>query len=78
MSGPVGLAFALRYKYETDALGNGIDGIGQGTYGTAENTANNPASGRGSGSGSNADGKELGYQFLDTRFTGTSSDKLSV
>lgn len=77
MSGPVGLAFALRYKYETDALGNGIDGIGQGTYGTAENTANNPASGRGSGSGSNADGKELGYQFLDTRFTGTSSDKLS-
>jgi len=77
MSGPVGLAFALRYKYETDALGNGIDGIGQGTYGTAENTADNPASGRGSGSGSNADSKELGYQFLDTRFTGTSSDKLS-
>ena len=27
MSGPVGLAFALRYKYDTDALGNGVDGI---------------------------------------------------
>ena len=78
MSGPVGLAFALRYKYETDALGNGVDGIGQGTYGTAENTAANPVAGPpGSGSGTNVDGNELGYQMLDTRFTGTSSGKLS-
>jgi len=78
MSGPVGLAFALRYKYETDALGNGVDGIGQGTYGTAENTAANPTAGPpGSGSGTNVDGNELGYQMLDTRFTGTSSGKLS-
>jgi len=78
MSGPVGLAFALRYKYETDALGNGVDGIGQGTYGTAQNTANNITNGAsGTGSGTNADGTELGYQFLDTRFTGTSSQQLS-
>ena len=26
MSGPVGLAFALRYRYEEDSLGTGIDG----------------------------------------------------
>jgi len=26
MSGPVGLAFALRYKYEADSLGTGVDG----------------------------------------------------
>jgi hypothetical protein len=81
MSGPVGLAFALRYKYDTDALGNGVDGIGQGTYGTASDTAANPAPGAGggpaSGSGTNVDGNELGYQMLDTRFTGTSSGKLS-
>jgi hypothetical protein len=78
MSGPVGLAFALRYKYETDALGNGVDGIGQGTYGVAANTAVNPPGGPpGSGSGTNVDGNELGYQMLDTRFTGTSSAALS-
>ncbi len=78
MSGPVGLAFALRYKYDTDALGNGVDGIGQGTYGTAANTANNPEpQDPGSGSGTNVNGNELGYQMLDTRFTGTSSASLS-
>ena len=78
MSGPVGLAFALRYKYDQDALGNGVDGHGQGTYGTAQNTANNPPiTEPGSGSASNVDGKELGYQMLDTRFTGTSSARLS-
>ena len=78
MSGPVGLAFALRYKYDTDALGNGVDGIGQGTYGTAQNTANNPPiTEPGSGSATNVNGKELGYQMLDTRFTGTSSARLS-
>ena len=28
MSGPVGLAFALRYAYQSDTLGSGIDGKG--------------------------------------------------
>ena len=70
MSGPVGLAFALRYRYEADSLGaNGIDGYATGstTYGAGIQRA---------GAG-NADGNELGYQYLDTRFTGTSSAALS-
>ena len=88
MSGPVGLAFALRYKYETDSLGHtGPDGrptaladgatpsagASNAAYDTASSAGGNP----GIGSHSNADGKELGYQFLDTRFTGTSSQQLS-
>jgi hypothetical protein len=63
MSGPVGLAFALRYKYNTEHLGDGIDG--------SSNTAGTHAT------HSNANTKELGYQFLDSRFTGTSSAALS-
>jgi hypothetical protein len=64
MSGPVGLAFALRYKYEADSLGaDGIDG-------KAFSSSERDAAGA-------ANGKEVGYQELDTRFTGTSSDKLS-
>jgi hypothetical protein len=64
MSGPVGLAFALRYKYNTTGLGTGgIDGGGSiGTHATLANSAPN---------------SELGYQHLDTRFTGTSSSQLS-
>ena len=63
MSGPVGLAFALRYKYSTTALGNGGadsapgGGPGHTQYGQSSN--------------------ELGYQFLDTRYTGTSSTSLT-
>jgi len=68
MSGPVGLAFALRYKYEGSALGattaNGVDGaLAAGT------SAGNPQA--------QSSGAELGYQYLDTRFTGTSSAALS-
>ena len=84
MSGPVGLAFALRYAYQSDFLGNGTDGTGTGagapnrstTTGPgvpAGNVSNNPAYG-GSG-GLPAD--ELGYQLLDTRFTGASAANLS-
>jgi len=68
MSGPVGLAFALRYKYNTTGLGTGgVDG------GAVANTSphNVPIN------GASPDGKEIGYQFLDTRFTGTSSSRLS-
>jgi len=74
MSGPVGLAFALRYRYEADSLGsNGLDinggsGSGQSTYTGGNGTVYNRQT---------SDGKELGYQYLDTRFTGTSSAQLS-
>ena len=71
MSGPVGLAFALRYKYEGDALGRGIDGIGK--TGVANGAANDTEDGR----SGKSDEKEAGYQRLDTRFTGTGSDELS-
>jgi len=67
MSGPVGLAFALRYRYEADSLGaNGIDGYETGS--TTVGKENVPRQ---------SDGEELGYNYLDTRFTGTSSSFLS-
>jgi hypothetical protein len=69
MSGPVGLAFAMRYKYSNDTLGEGIDGKtsggGSGAYASDAGTGGTPH------------GKEVGYQDLDTRFTGASSDKLT-
>jgi len=66
MSGPVGLAFALRYKYEGDGLGpGGVDGS---AASAAANTGGHTAA---------SDGDELGYNTLDTRFTGTSSARLS-
>jgi len=63
ISGPVGLAFALRYAYQSDELGSGIDGKatggGSGGHGTNTSTyGGDPAT------------EELGYQMLDTRFTG--------
>lgn len=63
MSGPVGLAFALRYKYNTTGLGSG--GIDGGSNANAHLTQ------------SNANSRELGYQYIDTRFTGASSTALS-
>jgi hypothetical protein len=64
MSGPVGLAFALRYKYESDSLGaDGIDGK------SFESTRRDAAH--------DSDTKEAGYQHLDTRFTGSSAAALS-
>jgi hypothetical protein len=70
MSGPVGLAFALRYRYEADSLGaNGLDG-----YATGATTSANQA---GNFIPRQNDGGELGYQTLDTRFTGTSAASLS-
>ena len=67
MSGPVGLAFALRYKYNTQGLGNGGIDVGSGTA-----RDSNPHYTVG-----NANGREAGYQYLDSRFTGTSSFTLS-
>ena len=82
MSGPVGLAFALRYAYNSDTLSNGVDG----NFGVGTQSGTNPAP-AGSGPGANAgyDGSltqgdttnELGYQMLDTRFTGSSTNALT-
>jgi hypothetical protein len=70
MTGPVGLAFAMRYKYEDSALGyptNGGDGNNEaGSMGGPQST-----SGRG------ATAKELGYNYLNSAFTGTSAAFLS-
>jgi len=66
MSGPVGLAFALRYRYEADPLGGTALDNG---YGSAANTRD--------GQRDLADGQEVGYNYLNTGFTGTSSANLS-
>jgi hypothetical protein len=72
MSGPVGLAFALRYRYEADSLGaNGIDGHASGLTTVGRDGVDR------SYAESGGVGKELGYQYLDTRFTGTSAAALS-
>ena len=74
MSGPVGLAFALRYAYQSDTLGTGTDGkAGGNATGPGQPPGNTTALG---GAGSLPD-TELGYQLLDTRFTGASSANLS-
>jgi len=69
MSGPVGLAFALRYRYEADSLGaNGLDGHANGKTTVGRDFIDR------SYAESGGKGKELGYQYLDTRFTGTSAN----
>ena len=72
MTGPVGLAFAMRYKYDDTALGyptNGGDGslASQSVGGPQALSYNSALSAQ----------KELGYNYLNTAFTGTSSAKLS-
>jgi len=63
MSGPVGLAFALRYRYEADNLGDfKVDGL------TGVNTTNQPW---------RSDGTEIGWNYLNTAHTGISSASLS-
>lgn len=82
MGGPVGLAFALRYKYSTESLGYGIDGKfdssgnkeagnkgGWGVDSVAKDQFNPTTNGKFA--------NEIGYQKLDTRFTGASADYLS-
>jgi len=67
MSGPVGLAFALRYKYEGTSLGSQIN--------SGDGAPN--VSGNAGGPQAQSSGAELGYQYLDSRFTGTSAAALS-
>ena len=76
MGGPVGLAFALRYAYQSDTLSDGaIDGKtsggGAGGFGQAAGyTGTN-------GISASPYSSELGFQLLDTRFTGTTAGALS-
>jgi len=60
MSGPVGLAFALRYKYGSNPLNGSYD-----------NTEDHKSAGSGDAGPGSATG-ELGHNILDTRTTGAS------
>jgi hypothetical protein len=73
MSGPVGLAFALRYKYGNTTLGgsNSIDAPG--TVAAPGSHSQQQVNYSANGGFTN----ELGYQFLETRYTGTSSTSLT-
>jgi len=73
MGGPVGLAFALRYAYQGETLGTGIDGK------TVPVPGANPRANGSTDYTGNAGlpNDEMGYQLLDTRFTGASSAFLS-
>lgn len=73
MGGPVGLAFALRYAYQADTLGTGIDG--KTVPIPSPNVRPNGTANLSGDAG--LPNTELGYQLLDTRFTGTSSGALS-
>ena len=67
MAGPVGLAFALRYRYTGETLGDGIDGKSA--------AGNAPVDQPGVLAG--AAGQEAGYNYLNTAYTGTSASYLS-
>ncbi len=65
MTQSIGFAVAMRYRYESSALGYSVNGDGSNPSGaTGGNTAT-------------SQGKEVGYNYLNTAFTGTSSAKLS-
>jgi hypothetical protein len=69
MSGPVGLAFALRYYYD------GANPLGKVSTGDVD--GNSSMVGAAWRTPSSDYPKEVGYQNLDTRYTGTSSASLS-
>ena len=71
MSGPVGLAFALRYKYEEQSLGTGVDGK------TSPDADRRVRGGEELTATTGSQGAEVGYNYLDTRFTGQESDQLT-
>jgi len=74
MTGPVGLAFAMRYKYEDDALGSSTN-YGDGSLGAGPNSVGGPQ--RMTYNATTSGSKELGYNYLNSAFTGMSSDALS-
>jgi hypothetical protein len=70
MTGPVGLAFAMRYKYEDSALGAPVNN-GDGNNSTGSLGYN---TGLSNGGGS---AREIGYNYLNSAFTGASATWLS-
>ena len=70
MSGPVGLAFALRYKYAQKALGGNNAAA---PANTQYNVQGSTALG-----GNTAVSGELGHNVLDTRYTGALSPQLTA
>jgi hypothetical protein len=72
MSGPVGLVFALRYRYEDTALG-----AGQPCSDSAWDTSACMPNASANWARSQSDGKEMGYNYLNTAYTGASSGSLS-
>jgi len=68
MTGPVGLAFAMRYKYDADSLGGSTNG-GDGSISAADRIANSGAD--------LSNNKELGYNYLNSAFTGVTAAELS-
>lgn len=75
MGGPVGLAFALRYQYQSTPL-NVQDNVGSITAGAGNSYRQTGFTGN-AGTTANTLSSEMGYQLLDTRFTGTSSATLT-
>jgi hypothetical protein len=72
MAGPVGLAFALRYRYSGETLGTGTDGKSSaGGIGAHDNNGNVSVG------LANAENQEAGYNYLNTQYTGVSSAALS-
>lgn len=85
MGGPVGLAFALRYHYKNDELLNGNNSVGFDKADPAPNPnvpnrplnlPTTPVIYTGNSGATPALSTELGYQLLDTRFTGASANYL--
>ena len=70
MSGPVGLAFALRYRYEGENLD--WQDPARRTYDAAATSPRYRDSAKQA-----ADGQEVGYNYLNSGYTGTSSAKLT-
>jgi hypothetical protein len=76
MGGPVGLAFALRYHYQSEFLSD-QDQVGKtNTYNGGVGGGTNPGLGYNPTAAPSLS-TELGYQLLDTRFTGVSAAALS-
>jgi hypothetical protein len=67
MTGPVGLAFALRYRYESEGVGYSTKGDGNTAIGAGHTGGHTALS----------DGEEMGYNYLNTAFTGMSSQHLT-
>jgi hypothetical protein len=73
MSGPVGLAFALRYKYDSAALGAQTV-----AHPNLDGSMADAATAGGGTANPNTSGAELGYNNLDSRFTGVASTGASA